>query len=619
MVDNLDLAGVIGTWVAVGFAVVALVGIVGPILVWRKTTSERYKAITAVRDVDNVFISRGFPISPNVRLFRTVKVPKLDESIIAKTAREVWRLNHIENIGIHCGWAKLCQLINAYNVTGDVKQRYPTGDALVVRSNETLLPLHRHWILVLGILGRFGNREVQGKVVSRGSVVPGRHILTAALDEGVEDPKTRKRYIMALDLSRGGDVRMSRRTREARYLVVKPSLLQNIIYGITGSFSLPSPRSLPYPRSPQEANDIEKAQDIEELRFVLYHQETGMISQPDELPLIKLFWLAIGCLPDFKERIFCLDDPPYIPSPRSRGPNSEPLLLKFEWVPRWSKPVLDIAEALGGVSNQLFALHITHLGPNTSLSDIQASPDWTNTGEVTHTEPIRPIFVFRLDVQRLACSLLAMDWSSQSYLVGRSQSHLVKGNRSSICMILLTEAESCLDDILKLMVDNYEYLSVANDDNLWPLMRKAQDRESTPGYNQTSAGDLYTLDSTLRKIRKESSLHERSHMVIAALVITNTEFRYRVFTAAEAMVDFAAFPIQFDISNGRLTLSSLGVGEPGFVADFEGDMEPVTITGTTILLAALWGCVRSSMLYDTPDSEALFRFFRQLKEVVNIC
>jgi len=59
MVDNLDLAGVIGTWVAVGFAVVALVGIVGPILVWRKTTSERYKAITAVRDVDNVFNIEG--------------------------------------------------------------------------------------------------------------------------------------------------------------------------------------------------------------------------------------------------------------------------------------------------------------------------------------------------------------------------------------------------------------------------------------------------------------------------------------------------------------------------------------------------------------------------------
>src|SRR5271170_643745 len=147
MVDNLDLAGVIGTWVAVAFAVIALVGIVGPFLVWRETTSERYKAITAVRDVDNVFISKGFLICPNIRLFRTVRVLKLDDSHIAKTREEVWRLNCIENTRFHCGWAKLCQLIKAYNVTEDVE------------NNQTLSPVHRLWNLVLGVLGCFSGRK----------------------------------------------------------------------------------------------------------------------------------------------------------------------------------------------------------------------------------------------------------------------------------------------------------------------------------------------------------------------------------------------------------------------------------------------------------------------------
>jgi hypothetical protein len=131
LVDNLDFAGAMGTWVAVGFAVVALVRIVGPFLVWRETTSGRYKAITAVRDVDNVFISKGFLISPNIRPCRTVRVLKMDDSNIAKTPEEAWRLNCIENTRFHCGWVKLCQLIKAYNVPGDVE------------NNQTLLPVHR--------------------------------------------------------------------------------------------------------------------------------------------------------------------------------------------------------------------------------------------------------------------------------------------------------------------------------------------------------------------------------------------------------------------------------------------------------------------------------------------
>ena len=40
--DPLDLAGVIGTWAAVGLAVVALVGIVGPLLLFREKRSEHY-------------------------------------------------------------------------------------------------------------------------------------------------------------------------------------------------------------------------------------------------------------------------------------------------------------------------------------------------------------------------------------------------------------------------------------------------------------------------------------------------------------------------------------------------------------------------------------------------
>ena len=726
MAGSLDLAGVLGTWIAVFFAIVALVGIVGPLILWREATSERYQAITAIKDVDNVFVSKGFPISPNVRLFRTVRVPKLEESKIAKKPREVWTLNRIGNTRFHCGWAKLCQLIKAYNVTGDVgngktpllahlwdlvlgvlcrlgdrkdkgkvvsqgglvpghnmstrtldenseviegplslpssPERYATGDALVIRNNKTLLPVHRHWILVLGILGRFGDREDQGKVVSQGSVVPGHHMLTAALDEEVivmERARTR--------LRKAQKTRKARKARKAQE--AQNAMLQSIIYGTTGSFSLLSPRSQ------QEGYDIEKAGDIEELRFVLRNNQEIGNPQPDKLSLIELFWLAIGCLPMFDERVFCLDDPPSVPSRTNNGSNRQFLPLKFERVTAWSKPVLDIVEALSGVSNhQLFALHITDSSPLTSLSDIQASNIWTNTGKKIHG---KFIFVLRRDVQELARSLLTMHWSSQNYLVGSSSTKISSaesfsaenssaenssaenpsaesssaenssaenssaegssaessstksfsdGSSSSlICMNLLTEAGHHLNNILQLMLDNYEYLSVANDVSLWALMRKVRYRRKTPGFDQTTAKDLNALDSALREIHKHSGHHERVHVAIATLIITNTEFRNHVVTAAKAMADFAAFPIQFDMSTGSLTLPSLAWGGPEFEAEFDvkalvygENMKPVTITGSTIMLAALWGCVRSEMLYDTLDSKPLFGFFQRLKDVVNI-
>ena len=55
----LDTASVIGTWVAAFVAILALVGIIGPILIWRASTTERHLAIAAINDDYNTFKSRG--------------------------------------------------------------------------------------------------------------------------------------------------------------------------------------------------------------------------------------------------------------------------------------------------------------------------------------------------------------------------------------------------------------------------------------------------------------------------------------------------------------------------------------------------------------------------------
>src|ERR1700709_2226059 len=77
MSDPLNLAGVIGTWVAVGLALLALVGILGPLLVLRQIRSERYQALDAVDVQGTGFITRGFRLTRKTRLFRRARVPLL--------------------------------------------------------------------------------------------------------------------------------------------------------------------------------------------------------------------------------------------------------------------------------------------------------------------------------------------------------------------------------------------------------------------------------------------------------------------------------------------------------------------------------------------------------------
>ena len=56
MAQSTELAGVIGTWVAVSLALIALFGIIGPILLVKRAHSERNTALNSVDDKDHEFV-----------------------------------------------------------------------------------------------------------------------------------------------------------------------------------------------------------------------------------------------------------------------------------------------------------------------------------------------------------------------------------------------------------------------------------------------------------------------------------------------------------------------------------------------------------------------------------
>lgn len=109
--SSLDVAGVIGTWVGAGIGIVALIGIIGPLLVWRATRTERFKAIAAVGEDSHGFISHGIPIWPNIRIFRRVRVPMLKREPDFSSKKFAWDLGELPEKGSASSWVELGALL----------------------------------------------------------------------------------------------------------------------------------------------------------------------------------------------------------------------------------------------------------------------------------------------------------------------------------------------------------------------------------------------------------------------------------------------------------------------------------------------------------------------------
>ena len=165
--NSLNLAGVIGTWVGVSVGILALVTTVGRLLVWRATRTERSEAIAAVAEHSDGFISTGIPIWPEIRVYRRVRVPLLRREPDFTIMKFVWDIQKMPEQTSPSGWVQLATLLRAYNAT------YPAGGELEIRTAETYLRVHRAWILLVGLLGRFSTRFDRGQVKRQETAVLG--------------------------------------------------------------------------------------------------------------------------------------------------------------------------------------------------------------------------------------------------------------------------------------------------------------------------------------------------------------------------------------------------------------------------------------------------------------
>ena len=165
MGDTIDLLGLAGTWLAALLALVALAGIIPAYILYRESQTGHYEALSLIDDQLHEYISKGYTLLPGKKFFRTVKVPNLTmpPRITAgnqppsqlRIQRKCDLLDR-EGSPSLTAWVNFANLLRAYSIcppfTGKIK----------VSGKESLLPVHRSWILLLGLVDRYDRREGYG-------------------------------------------------------------------------------------------------------------------------------------------------------------------------------------------------------------------------------------------------------------------------------------------------------------------------------------------------------------------------------------------------------------------------------------------------------------------------
>lgn len=163
MAEPIDIASAIGTWVAVGLAVLALVAIVVPLLVWRASKSARSRAINALDEglaESFGFVDRGLWAGKNSKIFRRVRAPILvgePRLPVQNPSTKVLVLDRQmrQPSEQSAAWVQFASLLQGYHLS------FRAGDNLDVKSGRAWLPVKKTWILVVGLLGRYDRGRIR--------------------------------------------------------------------------------------------------------------------------------------------------------------------------------------------------------------------------------------------------------------------------------------------------------------------------------------------------------------------------------------------------------------------------------------------------------------------------
>ncbi len=592
----LDVAGVIGTWVAAFVAIVALVGIIGPILIWRASRTERHRALAAVSNDNNYdFISRGIHAGPDIWLLQRVKVPLLHTAPVTIDESFVLNVDAVKESTSPATWVSLGHLVRAYGVV------YARGDNLRIYQARTFLPVHKLWLLAICLAGRYGERKDKGKFRSESRVV-------------------------RTSTPRGA------RAREFLFCESSRDRGQNItsqLFGVTGSLTMISMRN----ETSHSCLEFTPAS----------RSDIGQVL-PETLSPKVMFMLASGFMPLAGDRFFSLAESSFESDDLSSS-ESEHLeyasdVLKRRRRPYRHGPVND-NEAyqlfpanerdsnLSSMARQFKAenesvLVLGVVKRSTSLSSklqeyvemtyVPADSSWIR---VFSKNIARQVYIARADAQEMAHSLLDLKWHPESYMLGTFA--------RSIGMHLLTRTASRFGRVAHRVREGISKIGIGTlqqtrlGDALEPAMRKI---EKGVGADRTTAEIFYKLDRILEELGQHGDRLIIDRMV-GILMITNEEFQELFYQSLRHLQQATNSTIEVDTRAATISIpSAFGVLQT-FTLDLDRvypdqkrGHDPLSVPYSAIVIAALKSCTRSQMLRDCFDAGPLIEFVQDCSDLV---
>ena len=620
----LDIASVIGTWVAAFVAILALIGIIGPILIWRASRTERHLAIAAVDDDNHTFISRGVHAGPRIWLLQRMRAPLLDKAPASFEQSISLSLDAVKEPISSTNWVQFGILLQAYGVD------YRTGDRIEIRNRKTHLPVHKFWILFLGLKGRYGERRDLARL--RSGI---RGVVFAAPREPRR--QNRRRYSPTPeDVSdEERQVIIRRSLSPPRERMVRP--IYEPLFGVTGNI---------------KGGAIAGDDHITALKFQLAPLNDLRKLAPDVLPSKEIFLLSVGCIrlhsggycsllenemaadnessddSDHQAPIVSRRDPPTRPSrPRARrydreryhaGLDAYELVLADEF----DAAFVEKAKTFDADREQLKVLSrvkysrllSADLEAYKGMTDVPAESPWIRlSSEESHREEA---FIARADAQEMAYSLLQILWHPESYLLGSS--------RHAIGMRLLTNTASRFHRVAERISKGIRSVGLGNAERtrlqevLEPAIRKAE--KDTVDRTTTTA--VYKLDQVLDELgqRDDKLIIDR---MVSVLMLTNEEFQELFYQSLRHLQVTSESVVQVDLRAATIKIPAAF----GFTQTFALDLDRMypsqdrshdtqNVPYAAVVLAALKGCLRSYMLSQCFDSGPLLKMIDQCSDVM---
>lgn len=653
----------IGTWVGAGIGIIALIGIVGPVLVFLASRTERHKTLSTMGAETNGYISPGWHLGPNIFLGQRIKAPDLRE----RKFDGIFNLDtaSLKAVKTDAHWVHFGVLLEAYGMT------FARGGDISIKEGKTYLPVHPSWILAIGILGRYSSRRVwQGgpstRVFTHGAkflrqtnpdstATPLNHgppMIIPQLQPRDRAARYTERDVYEEDVYERREAPTARATRTSRQYGSR------ILYGTTGSLEV-DPRgqqtSLPCliltyraasttTYSNEMKNDVLPIDQLFLLSIGLLKIRDGLyVSLADSQPVEELE----GAENEYERR--SSDDAEYhnypererirtrvvererestrseehYPSRRTRHTyyEREPSAYRLgecniaEPLVRMGKAFMDFS---GGFDCIGFSPEDDR-GMKASLSRFEentyvpADHNWVRVEET---------YIPRADAQRMAIALLDLPWSSQGYLIG--------GEESGVAMTMFKAAAKRLRPMMERLQEKVQLLDLTSQDKqklstaMDPVLRRLNRVEFSRDIQIFRK--LYELNTVLLKQGSPQS-QVMVDQVVAILSITNEEFREIVHASIRAIKESETTAIDFDLKTTTLKVPSAFGVKQHFQVDWDAisnttsetrPHETVLVKHTAIVLASLRGLVLCMMLLACSDAEPLLELVGDCGDLIYI-